>query len=162
MPEPNEYESACVGCGAMNPIGAEACAGCGHRHAGLAPEPSPAIASKPIPPARTDLASFPVSSASSDEFDHLLGSPQEPSHFPRVSHVLVKVAVFLLGALAVGFCLLVALLIAFYISCGGPRINIGNGLTIAYAAIGIGIFGILSVGVKSFLEPKDSGKEKRS
>jgi hypothetical protein len=51
MSEPDEIRLACIGCGAMNPVGAEVCAGCGHRFAGPAggridgppPGPAPAI-----------------------------------------------------------------------------------------------------------------------
>ena len=34
MSEPEEIRFACIGCGALNPVGAEVCSGCGHRFAG--------------------------------------------------------------------------------------------------------------------------------
>ena len=44
MSQPDEARFACIGCGALNPVGAEVCAGCGHRFAGpdrlTAPEPA--------------------------------------------------------------------------------------------------------------------------
>lgn len=36
MPQPEEPRFACIGCGTMNPVGAEVCAGCGHRFGGPA------------------------------------------------------------------------------------------------------------------------------
>ncbi len=52
MPEPEEIRFACIGCGALNPVGAEACSGCGHRFAG------PDVVSTPpmsVPPERRPL-----------------------------------------------------------------------------------------------------------
>lgn len=34
MPEPDEFRFACIGCGALNPSGAEVCSGCGYHFAG--------------------------------------------------------------------------------------------------------------------------------
>jgi hypothetical protein len=49
MSEPEEVRFACIGCGAMNPAGAEACAGCGHRFAGPGGGPIPGPGGGPIP-----------------------------------------------------------------------------------------------------------------
>ena len=52
MPGLDEIRFACVGCGAFNPAGVAACAGCGFRFAGpdLAPPPGTDPASNPYSP----------------------------------------------------------------------------------------------------------------
>ena len=57
MSEPNEVRFACIGCGAMNPAGAEVCSGCGHRFAGpgRGPIPEPAPGSAPA----SNIPAFP-------------------------------------------------------------------------------------------------------
>ncbi len=47
MPDPEEVRFACIGCGAMNPAGAEVCEGCGHRFAG--PAGGPVVRPEPLP-----------------------------------------------------------------------------------------------------------------
>jgi hypothetical protein len=43
MSEPEAIQFACIGCGAMNPAGAEACSGCGHRFREPTPVPAPLV-----------------------------------------------------------------------------------------------------------------------
>jgi hypothetical protein len=64
--EPGEIQFVCIGCGAMNPAGAEVCAGCGHRFAGpdlmsatrpiMAPRPRPAPLLNPYEPPSTPIS----------------------------------------------------------------------------------------------------------
>jgi hypothetical protein len=66
MSEPDEIQFACIGCGTMNPAGAEVCAGCGHRFAGpdlmsptrpiLPPRPRPTPFLNPYEPPSAPIA----------------------------------------------------------------------------------------------------------
>jgi hypothetical protein len=46
MSKPHEIQFACIGCGAMNPAGAEVCSGCGHRFREPTSFPSPRVPGK--------------------------------------------------------------------------------------------------------------------
>jgi hypothetical protein len=58
MPEFGDIQFACIGCGAMNPAGAEVCSGCGHRFREPTAVPSPpATMPDPYEPPRWPAAS---------------------------------------------------------------------------------------------------------
>ena len=81
MAEADEIQFACIGCGTMNPAGAEVCAGCGYRFAGpefttLAP-PAYSPPSRPTP---------------FDPYDPPLGPIAPPRTF-RIGTGLVIIAV---------------------------------------------------------------------
>ena len=75
MSELSENSFACIGCGAMNPVGAEVCSGCGHRFAGASVEPSPASVAPTTSPSPPSV-------------------PARPSAIPSI---LIVVVVFAIG-----------------------------------------------------------------
>ena len=59
MSESGEIQFVCIGCGTPNPVGAEVCAGCGHRFAGsdvLLPSPVPTRLPRPPDPFEPPVA----------------------------------------------------------------------------------------------------------
>jgi hypothetical protein len=84
MSEPEEIRFACIGCGALNPAGAEACSGCGHRFREPTPVPSPPVSPANFyeaPRSRVDRA---------------------PTFRIGTAMVLIAVVAFCLGAFAAG------------------------------------------------------------
>jgi hypothetical protein len=77
MTEPDDVQFACIGCGALNPAGAEVCAGCGHRFAG--PDLKPKVPIR-IPPRR------------SENFYEPPTTPIAPPRTFRIGTVLVLIA----------------------------------------------------------------------
>jgi hypothetical protein len=69
MAEPEEIQFACIGCGAMNPAGAEACSGCGHRFGGPGFVPASASASAPLPAPGSGRSALPPPVRFLDPFD---------------------------------------------------------------------------------------------
>jgi hypothetical protein len=59
MPDPEEIQFACIGCGTLNPARAEVCSGCGHRFREPTATPSPLVSHANFyeaPRARVDRA----------------------------------------------------------------------------------------------------------
>jgi hypothetical protein len=95
MPDPEEARFTCVGCGASNPTGSEACSGCGHRFSGpdLVPE------GRNVPTPRPVANPYEAPS-----------TPITPSRNFRIGTALMLIAVvaFCLGALRANIALGIA------------------------------------------------------
>ncbi len=123
MPEPDEIQFQCIGCGAMNPAGAVVCMGCGHTFGGL--EAGPPLSSSR--PRRRTIQEI------QGEYREL-ASPYDPPQARRtdgpgpsigsflLSFVASMVLVFL-GLAAIVFALILALMIALLALCGGREAN---------------------------------------
>ncbi len=112
MPEPEEVRFACIGCGAMNPAGAEVCAGCGHRFAG--PAGGPVAHPKPLP-----IGDIPPMSFRDDDPSP---SRKDGPNFTLLGF-LGKVAWVILTLVAT----LIAFVVAFFVTCSATFNVQGNG-----------------------------------
>lgn len=92
MPEPDEVRFACIGCGTMNPPGAESCAGCGHRFAGPGPGPAP----------MADLVGPPSPRPRSPSFNEYEPPAARPARLPtfRIGPAMGLIAVIAVGLAA--------------------------------------------------------------
>jgi hypothetical protein len=99
MPEPDEIRFACIGCGAMNPVGAEVCAGCGHRFAGPAGGRISPTSTGPAPAIEEPIVSF---------------SPSRPNHdLAMMLGCLANVIGIMIAVVAT----FVAGVVAFFVTC---------------------------------------------
>ncbi len=94
--EPEEIRFACIGCGALNPVGAESCTGCGHRFAGTDVVSTPAPARPVVPPERRPFSPEPY-----------YEPPKAPIVAPRTFRIgtmmaLIAVIALCLAAFAAG------------------------------------------------------------
>ena len=128
MPESDETRFACIGCGAMNRAGAEACAGCGHRftgpEGGRVVEPLPGMA----PVLGEPRVSFP--------------GPR-PIRKPRVLAGIARGIGFVITIVATG----IAFVVAFFVTCsslgGGDTLLLWSslaGLAAASAVVGFSLW----------------------
>jgi len=104
MPHPDEIQFDCIGCGTMNPAGAEVCSGCGHRFAG--PEGGRIVNSPPM-------------MAPAPEEARVAHPSPRPVREPTVLGCFVKAIGIILTIIAT----LVAFVVAFFITCA----SIGGG-----------------------------------
>jgi hypothetical protein len=131
MPEPEESQVDCIGCGTMNPASAEVCSGCGHRFAGptgrVAHEPGAAKAEGPREPVLDSLTGY--------------RAPDQPT----AMGCLAKGIAITLTILAT----LIAFVIAFFATCSALW-NQDSGIAWSFAA-GLGAASavvIVAVGIR--------------
>jgi hypothetical protein len=142
-----DVQFSCIGCGALNPPGAETCVGCGHRFAGPGPQ-------HPLPV--SDEAKVAELSASQDETYYIPDTPASTSG-TSIARQLARV----LGWIVVIVITAIASIIAFFTACfavGSAANNIGAGMvagTVAAAAI---VIGITMIGRYVFKNSSDPGR----
>lgn len=106
MSEPDEIRFACIGCGAMNPVDAASCSGCGHAFGGpVAAAPSESLA--PPPPHRPSPEPNPYEPPAAQP-------PLQPTFRIGTAMLLVAAVATCLGAFAadvgLGACLAIGLI----------------------------------------------------
>jgi hypothetical protein len=149
MSEPPEVKFPCIGCGALNPPGAETCVGCGHRFAG----PDSAT---PLP-----VADQPKSAPLSPSHDepYYIGDTPTSTSDTSIARLLVVAIAWIVVILIAG----VALLIAFFTTCiavGSRYTDMGNGMVFGSLAGGVVVLGLLMTGSLLFKKFKGSGRGK--
>ena len=151
MSEPGEIQFDCIGCGAMNPAGAEVCAGCGHRFAG--PDAGPIARALP-----------PMAPEPEPDFDPYRIGYESRSRGPRSTSSTA------LGCLATGFGVVLAIVasvaafgVAFFVTCTSLFGN-GNGDSVLLwssivGCVAVGLVVWLSVWIASLI--RADGRSRR-
>jgi hypothetical protein len=149
MSEPPEVKFPCIGCGALNPIGAETCVGCGHRFAG--PDSATAL------PVADQPKSAPLS-PSHDEPYYIADTTTSTSGTSFAQHLLR-----VLGGFAAIVFTVVAFIIAFFTTCfavGSASNNIGVGVVAGTLAGGAAMAGMGMLVRYLFKTASNSGRGK--
>ncbi len=127
-PESTPSQFQCIGCGTMNPAGAEVCAGCGHPFAG----PGGGVSHESITEMANRLA------ASQREYQ-----PEPiPREMPAVLGCLINLVMLFLSGVAV----LVAFVVAVSVSCS----ILPQNETYILPALAVGLFASVAVIVLIF------------
>jgi hypothetical protein len=149
MSDPSEVQFRCIGCGTLNPPGAETCVGCGHRFAGPDSATTLPVADQPKSAAI---------SPSHDEPYYIADTPTSTtgtSVAKELARGLRWIAAIVLTA--------VAFIIAFFTTClavGSASNDIGIGLIAGISAGGVAVSGIWLIGRQIFKTSSDSGRGK--
>ena len=111
MPEPDEIQLACIGCGTMNPADAEVCTGCGHRFAG--------------PKGGRIAGSLPVMAPAPEELLRIEDRSSPPT---SKSTTFLGCLGTTMGILLATVAAIIAFVVAFFVTCTSIGGNDSSGL----------------------------------